>query len=287
MVIFGHVERHEVADFGDDWVVEGFFPFELGNFFPNPGEFLRRSENDAPVLFAHVVPLPVFRSGIVGGEEGFEQRVVRNYGRIISDFHHFGVTARPRFYALIGGIRNFSAHVSGFYLQYSGKLRKYGFQTPETSSSEICFAELRKIGNVFDEPHRKRIDAVADVFIGQPLSNEYVAEMPAARLAGDFSAHSVGVGAPFHLSGNGVVEARPSASRIEFGIRKEKRGSALAADESAFFMVRNVFARERRFGAFAQYDAGFFVREKGHFRFHGSQRLWNLPFYDKSRWMQE
>lgn len=119
MVIFGHVERHEVADFGDDGVFENFLLLQLCDFFPNMGEFFRRSENDAAVLFAHVVALSVGSSGVVRGEKDVQKRSVRNYGRIISDFHHFGVAARPRFYALVGGIRNLSAHVSGFYFQHS------------------------------------------------------------------------------------------------------------------------------------------------------------------------
>ena len=68
-----------------------------------------------------------------------------------------------------------------------------------------------------DELHRDRIDAVPGVFVGEAFAEEDVAEVSVAVLADDFGTPAIGVGHATHAAFDLVVEARPTATRMELG----------------------------------------------------------------------
>jgi hypothetical protein len=64
--------------------------------------------------------------------------MVGNLLRVKGDPDRFGVTGVTVADVCVGGIRHLPTGIAGFHGEHTGKFVKYGFQAPETASSQGC-----------------------------------------------------------------------------------------------------------------------------------------------------
>jgi hypothetical protein len=91
------------------------------------------------ILGAHIRPLPVQGSWVVGAPEHVQQVLKGNDLRIICDLHRFGVTGVAGTHLLIGGILHAAARVAGHDLMHAFQVLENGFHTPKTAGRQRCF----------------------------------------------------------------------------------------------------------------------------------------------------
>jgi hypothetical protein len=113
-----------------------------------------------------------------------------------------------------------------------------------------------------DELHGDRVHAVAGVARGEAFAPEDVAEVTAAVLAGDLDPATVGIEALADRALDRLVEARPTAARVELVDRFVERRVATPADEGADLVELLVFAAEGPLGALID-DDSLLVRGQG------------------------
>ncbi len=107
----------------------------------------------------------------------------------------------------------------------------------------------------------------------ESLPDENVAEVAAARRAGDLRAPAVGVRCAMHGSGDLIVEARPPAIGFELVRRPVQRSIAAATDECPGLLEGNELTGEGTLGAFMDYNALLFGSERVEVLFHHTQEF--------------
>jgi hypothetical protein len=98
---------------------------------------------------------------------------------------------------------------------------------------------------------------VARVLLREAFAFEHVAQVPAAVSADYLRAPTIRIRTAFDAARVFFIEAWPTAARLEFGFRREKRVIATPAYKRARRIQRLVLAGERSFCSFVDDDSLF------------------------------
>ena len=98
---------------------------------------------------------------------------------------------------------------------------------------------------------------MASVLRREAFPFEHVAQVPAAVSADYLRAMTVRIRTAFDAARVFFIEAWPTASRLKFGFRREKRVVATPADKRARRIQRLVLAREWSFCSFVDNNSLF------------------------------
>ena len=217
--------------------------------------FLVEIENRRAILRAYVRALAVKLCKIVRLEKQLCNLLVADYFRVERDLDGLGMAGFVGADLLVGRIRNMAARISDGCGDNAGYLIEIIFRSPETAGCEYCFASLLLLVFGWYEIHRKGVHTMASILRCHLLSEKHMAEMAAAVVAENLRADAVGVGLPFDGAFYLVVEAGPAAVGLELRRRFVKRCPASRAGVGSFFVMVVIFAAERAFGAFVNYNA--------------------------------
>ena len=138
-----------------------------------------------------------------------------------------------------------------FYHKYV--LKKYSWAVIVQNTITL----LEKRGLLGYKIQRDGVDTVACVFACHPFPFEDVSQMPAAVGTDDLRPPSVGIGHLFDRALKGIIEARPSRTRIKLCSRGKERCITLAADIGAILFMIPVFPCKRILRSFVQDDTFF------------------------------
>ena len=220
---------------------------------------LVQEKNLRPVLGADVGPLTVELGGIVQGEEFADQVLVADPGRIERHLDGLGVAGAARAHLLVGRLAEVAAGVADGGGQHAARRLQIVLGPPETPRCENGGLGALAVGG--NEIHGDGVDAMAGVLGAEALAQENVAQVGAASGADDLGAQAVRVASTRDGAGDLLVEARPTAARVELVRRPVQRRAAALADVGSPLLEIMKAAAEGPLGPAADDDPLLLARQ--------------------------
>lgn len=195
-------------------------------------------EDCREILVADIRTLAVCLGWVMDLKEVLGKLLIGDHSWVVEDLDRFKVAALLGEYILIGGILNLAAGVAAGGLVYAVDAFKEMFDTPEASAGKYSTS----LGRAFLEGHGDGVYAVAGIFLGQSLAEEYVSKMSVAGRTDYLCPSSVGIGMPGDGKGELLIKGGPPAIGLELVIRCVEGRSTLPAVVGSHLLVVGVFA---------------------------------------------
>ena len=145
MVFLGRIEGGGGDDLGMDFLEFSAGEEGIAAAFGKLAFGLVLPVDAAAILAAAVAELFVLDRRVNMLPEIIDQLRIAHPGRIVSDTHRFRVPGAAGTDLLVGRVRFLAGGVTGFGADDAGQLLEIGFDTPETTSSEIGYFNLRNL----------------------------------------------------------------------------------------------------------------------------------------------